>query len=312
MHSIFECLVNGARHLGVVEAPSDFPRLYHLDEPLASTLAQRGFADIESVVRELMNKPAVDASSFDLVAPLRPEQETMLFISGFGLTHTGKMPAELLRGRKPGGKVPEVELPFWFLKGFAGSARLPGDPVRLGPATRGICEEAELVLVYVVRPNGTPCYVGFTFGNDFTDIVRFRANKAQLAYCKLYDSGVLPQLHLGRPPLKVDGVTTVYRSGKVAWSRQFETGVDRIFFDVEQMLDYMWQHATILVPGSVHYIYVGADKNTTDFGFQIGPDDTVELDFGPWGKLSNRIIANDAPRPPSRSDDTVSDAEMEA
>jgi hypothetical protein len=314
MHSIFECLVDGVRHLGVSETVSASPSLYPLNAPLASILIQAETLDIESVIGDIIRTTGQIGSTgaLEMLAPLRPKEDTQLLISGYGLTHTSKMSAELQKGRTPRGEVPTEELPFCFLKGFANSAKVPGQPLRVWSTTRGICEEAELVLIYVVQHDGVPKYVGYTFGNDLTDIARFRINKSQLAYCKLYDSGVLPRLYLGQPPQTVDGTTTVHRSGETVWRRAFETGVERIFFDVKQMTRHLWQHATLRVPGTVHYVMLGADRNTTDFGFQICTGDTVELDFGAWGKLSNCIESVDDLQEVQDTDPAVTGLAVEA
>ncbi|WDV34191.1 hypothetical protein OIM90_32165 [Streptomyces sp. AD16] len=102
-------------------------------------------------------------------------------VSGFMMTHNVKVDAAT------------PDQPTWFFKGLGDRLKLSGEPLAVPGDAVAVCEEAEIVLVYVGdATTGRPRYAGHTFGNDLTDIGRFKQHNGHLSYAKLCDAAISP------------------------------------------------------------------------------------------------------------------------
>ncbi|MET9778407.1 FAH family protein [Streptomyces sp. NPDC006367] len=229
---------------------------------LRTTLASRGPA---------LNVPAEDAHRIRTRPPLFPEHPGDALVSGFMMTHHVKAGAD----------VPDQ--PNWFFKGLGTSLKLPGEPLSVPGDAVAVTEEAEIVLVYVDEEDGTSRYLGHTFGNDLTDIGRFKEHAGHLSYAKLCDAAVAPWLHLGPPPRSVTGSVTVDRHGTPAWKGTFTTGTDALHYDLDTMMRRLFAHHSLHHPGRTHYVYIGADRSSFHAGFRLQDGDRLTLDFASHG-----------------------------
>jgi hypothetical protein len=222
--------------------------------------------------------------------PFLPAEAPYGMVSGFGLAHRNKVAADKLNGS---GRV--AGHPAWFFKGFAHTLKTDGEPLRLSGAAQVVCEEAEMVLVYHVDQDRRPRYLGFTFGNDMTDIGQIRGNPAHLSYGKLGDSAIHPCLFLGEPPERADGRVRVVRDEETVWEGEITNGHAMLAYTVETMLSKLWLHHSLLVPGMVHYVYIGADRNSIDHGCRINSGDVVDISFDGFGvHLRNPVLLGEA------------------
>jgi hypothetical protein len=296
MKNICECFLNNKRYLGVSKLSEPTVSLFQLDLPLADILFDVTSIDMDSTLRLLVDQAqagiSVQKEDVRMVSPLHPDHDAKLVVSGFGLTHVSKIGN--IKEREHKEKTPVSDLPAWFLKGFGDSVRLSNEPVRMSRHNIGFCEEAELVLIFYIDAKRYPQYVGFTFGNDITDIVRIKMNVTHLPYGKLCDCAVMSEWFAGLPPGRVDGKARITRDNVVVWNGSFRTGIEQLHFSLDKMLSHLWSYHTLRVPGTVHYVFLGADRNSSDFGFRLQIHDTVKLSFGRWGYLSNEITLNSA------------------
>ncbi|MGW4687047.1 FAH family protein [Streptomyces sp. NPDC004244] len=281
MTVLFECTHDQARHIGLGIPDDDAPlRLHRLreDDDLAALLARTGGADDRSAavaallaVRPAVEVPAEDRHLVRMRPPLLPAHVGDALVSGFMMTHNVKIDSG----------VPDQ--PNWFVKGLGDILRLPGEPLSVPGDAIAVCEEAEVVLVYVGDADGVPRYAGHTFGNDLTDIGRFKQHAGHLSYAKLCDAGIAPWLHLDAPPRSATGEVVIERDGAPAWKGAFTTGTDAIHYDVAAMMDRLFAHRSLHRPGRVHYVYVGADRSSFHGGFRTADGDRVAVDVTSHG-----------------------------
>ncbi|WP_053852325.1 FAH family protein [Streptomyces sp. NRRL B-24085] len=273
MTVLFECTYQGRRHIGL-----GLPRE---GEPLRLVpLGDRSLADLLLAGDDLADAEAVTvpAGEVTLRPPLLPDHPGGAMVGGFMQTHNVKVDADT------------PAQPNWFLKGLGDVLKLPGQDLRAPDGSVALTEEAEVVLVHVTDAAGRPRYVGYTFGNDLTDIGRFRRHRGHLSYAKLCDAAVAPWLFLGEPPRHVTGQVTIERDGEPCWRGEFTTGTKALHYGLDDIMSELFSYDALSVPGRVHYVYLGADRSSFHDGFRIADRDRVTLDFASHGvTLSNTV-----------------------
>jgi hypothetical protein len=285
MTVVFECVYDDEPHFGLGLPEGEAPlRLYPMagDRLAASLLAADGDAqaavDLLTRGRTAVDVPPAERHRVRMLPPLLPAHVGDALVSGFMMTHNVKVGAE----------VPDQ--PNWFVKGLGDVLKVPGEPLSVPADAVAVCEEAEVVLVHVCDEHGVPRYIGYTFGNDLTDIGRFKQHAGHLSYAKLCDAGVAPWLHLGEPPRTVTGEVTIERSGAPAWKGSFTTGTDALHYDLSTMMSRLFSYRALHRPGRVHYVYIGADRSSFHTGFRTANGDRVAIDVASHGvRLSNPL-----------------------
>ncbi|MDT0445410.1 FAH family protein [Streptomyces johnsoniae] len=290
MTALFECSYGDERYFGFAP-PTDRAglRLYpgSGDELAAPILESGGDIDALTAGREPVDVPAGDRDKVRTRVPLFPDHVGDALVSGFMKTHNVKVDAAT------------PDQPNWFFKGLGEVLKLPGEPLSVPGEAVAVCEEAEVVLVYVGdAEDGRPRYVGYTFGNDVTDIGRFKRHNGHLSYAKLCDSAISPALHLGPPPSLVTGETVIERGGALVWKGPFTTGTSALHYDLDTMMATLFAHESLHWPGRVHYVYMGADRSSFHGGHAMADGDRVTLDFRSHGiQLTNPLVRMPEPRP---------------
>ncbi|MEV8044586.1 FAH family protein [Streptomyces griseoluteus] len=282
MTVVFECVHAGERHFGLGLPEPEAPlRLYPLGGDTLAALASASDDTTEALLDRLTRDRApveADRDEVRLLPPLLPAHLGDALVSGFMMTHNVKVDAE----------VPDQ--PNWFVKGLGDALKVPGEPLSVPADAVHVCEEAEVVLVYVGDSRGVPRYAGYTFGNDLTDIGRFKQHAGHLSYAKLCDAGVAPWLHLGEPPRSVTGEATIERDGAPAWKGTFTTGSDALHYELPALMSRLFAYRALHHPGRVHYVYLGADRSSFHGGFRTADGDRVTLDFTSHGvRLSHPL-----------------------
>src|SRR5262249_10312413 len=121
-----------------------------------------------------------------------------------------------LQGGKPAagqrGGAPE-----WFYKGDGRILRGPGQPLDIPPFAPDGGEEPELVGIYVIDDQGTPCRLGFTQGDEWSDHITENVNYLYLAPSKLRTCAIGPELVTDLPFEDIRGHCRVYREGQVIY-----------------------------------------------------------------------------------------------
>jgi hypothetical protein len=273
MTVLFECTYQGRRHIGL-GLPRD-------GEPLRLVpLGGRDLAELLLAGEDPADEKTVTAPAGEVSfrPPLLPGHPGGAMVGGFMQTHNVKVDADT------------PAQPNWFLKGLGDVLKLPGQELRAPVGSVALTEEAEVVLVYVTDAAGEPRYAGYTFGNDLTDIGRFRRHRGHLSYAKLCDAAVAPWLFRGEPPRHVTGHVTIERDGEPCWRGEFTTGTKALHYGVDAIMSELFSYDALCVPGRVHYVYLGADRSSFHDGFRIADRDRVTLDFASHGvTLSNTV-----------------------
>ncbi|MGI5428186.1 FAH family protein [Streptomyces sp. CA-179760] len=280
MTVLFECTYRGGRYFGL-GLPEDGRPLSLTplgSRDLGKLLTEGGDVAVLLAASETVTVPVSELDTVSFRPPLLPDHLGDAVVGGFMQTHNVKVDADT------------PSQPNWFLKGLGDVLRTSGEDLRSPAGSVALTEEAEVVLVYVTDADGMPRYVGYTFGNDLTDIGRFRRHRGHLSYAKLCDAGVAPWLFLDEPPRHVTGHVTIERDGEPCWRGEFTTGTKALHYGLDDIMSELFSHDALLAPGRVHYVYIGADRSSFHDGFRMADRDRVTLDFTSHGvTLSNTV-----------------------
>lgn len=225
--------------------------------------------------------PAATAHERALLPPLLPPDKSGAVVSGFGLTNKKKVMST---------GAPLNPVPAWFYKGPGHVLKSDGEALTIEPGITAICEEAEIVLIYIIDSQSKPRYIGFTVGNDITDIGAIKASPTAFSYAKLKECSVSERIFVGDPPWVLTGTCKVFRNKQAVFSSDFETGIEQLHYKQDQMVDTLFRSSALRHPGLVHYIFIGADRNSYDHGHSLIDGDTILLRFNELDlELSNRL-----------------------
>jgi hypothetical protein len=278
---------------------------------------------LERLVRERLSGETVDYDEVieqkRLLVPLDHPDPAHLLVSGTGLTHLGSASARNQMHRKldsagtgeltdslklfklgseegkPADGGPGVQ-PEWFYKGNGHSLVAPGAALPVPAFSLDASEEGEIVGLYVVAADGTPCRVGFALGNELSDHVTERQNYLYLAHSKLRPCSFGPELLLGELPEDVSGVVRVRRHGQVLWQKAFASGERNMSHRLSGLEHHHFKYEMFRVPGDVHVHFFGADVLSFSDGVRAHTGDRFEVECASFGRpLVNELAARPTP-----------------
>ncbi|MET0411068.1 MAG: AraD1 family protein [Polyangiaceae bacterium] len=289
---------------------------------LALDAAERQLT-LERLVRERLSGEIVDYDQVleqkRLLVPLDHPDPAHLLVSGTGLTHLGSASARNQMHRKlesvgageltdslklfklgteegkPADGGPGVQ-PEWFYKGNGHNLVAPGAALPVPDFSLDAGEEGEIVGLYVVAADGTPCRVGFALGNELSDHVTERQNYLYLAHSKLRPCSFGPELLLGELPEDVSGVVRVRRHGQVLWQKAFASGERNMSHRLRGLEHHHFKYQLFRVPGDVHVHFFGADVLSFSDGVRAHTGDRFEIECASFGRpLVNELATRPAP-----------------
>jgi hypothetical protein len=194
-----------------------------------------------------------------------------------------------LEGGKPEGGPPGVQ-PEWFFKGVGTCVVAPGAALPMPAFARAGAEEAEIVGLYIVGPDGSPYRIGYTLGNEYSDHVTEAENYLYLAHSKLRSCSIGPELLVGDLPDEVHGHSRIRRDGAVIWEEAFLSGEAHMSHSIANLEHYHFRYPMHRRPGDLHAYFFGAAVMSYAFGVQTGPGDEYEIEAEVFGKpLRNRV-----------------------
>ncbi|MDH6229539.1 hypothetical protein M2281_000111 [Mesorhizobium soli] len=236
-----------------------------------------------------------------LDVPLRHPDPSRMFLTGTGLTHTGSAsardamhaPAEGLfdsmkmfrmglEGGKPASGSVGVQ-PEWFYKGTGATAVAPGGPLVSPAFALDGGEEPEIAAFYLIAPDGTPCRVGFSLANEFSDHVTERINYLFLAHSKLRPASFGPELLVGDLPEDIRGTSRILRGGNVIWEKPFLSGEANMSHSIANLEHHHFKYGLFRQPGDLHVHMFGTATLTFADGVKPEEGDVFEIsapDFG--------------------------------
>ena len=261
---------------------------------MAQSRAGKASADYDAVI-----------ASGRILPPVDHPDPAHLFVTGTGLTHLGsamardKMNAKLkaggeltdsmkifrmgIEGGKPKAGAIGVQ-PEWFYKGDGSCVVAPEAPLPSPAFALDGGEEAEIVGLYVIAPDGAPWRIGFSLGNEFSDHVTERQNYLYLAHSKLRVCSLGPELLLGELPADVRGTVRVLRDGKALWQEEFLSGEANMTHTVANLEHHHFKYGMFRRPGDVHAHFFGAATLSVAAGITCKAGDVFEIEVPALGR----------------------------
>lgn len=254
-----------------------------------------------------------------ILPPLDHPEPARFLVTGTGLTHLGSADArdkmhalehgedaeisdsmKIFRMGIDGGKPAEGEVgvqPEWFFKGVGTCIVAPEAPLELPAYALAGGEEAEIVGLYLIGPDGTPWRLGFAMGNEFSDQVTEALNYLYTAHSKLRQCSIGPELLVGALPDHVEGVVRIRRGDATLWQGQFLSGERNMSHSIRNLEHYHFRYDTFRRPGDLHAYFMGAALLSCAHGVTAQDGDRFEIDVPAFGRpLRNTMTAVEAPR----------------
>jgi hypothetical protein len=288
-------------------------------------LALSAIASETSLAAEAENH--VDGTLFDydrvtaegrLLPPIDHAEPARFWITGTGLTHLGSVDArdkmheiahgsdaemtdsmKIFRMGLKGGKPPEGEIgvqPEWFFKGVGTCVVPPGGSLPLPSFALAGGEEAEIVGLYIVGPDGTPWRVGYALGNEFSDQVTEAINYLYLAHSKLRACSIGPELLLGDLPDDVRGKVRVRRAGAPIWEAEFLSGESNMSHSIRNLEHYHFRYGMFRRPGDLHAYFFGAPCLSCAHNIKTQSGDEFEIDVPALGRPLRNVMISEPER----------------
>jgi hypothetical protein len=247
-----------------------------------------------------------------VLPPLDHPEPARLLVTGTGLTHIGSAAArnkmhQLTHGDDAdesdsmkifkmgivGGKPAAGELgvqPEWFFKGVGTCIVPPGASLPLPAFALAGAEEAEIVGLYLIGPDGAPFRIGYALGNEYSDHVTEGKNYLYLAHSKLRSCSIGPELLVGELPDEVRGTSRIRRDGAVVWEEEFLSGEKHMSHSLANLEHYHFRYPMHRRPGDLHAYFFGAAVMSFASGVATQAGDEFEVSAPVFGKpLRNRM-----------------------
>jgi hypothetical protein len=261
---------------------------------LAVVLERHGYGE-EIDLLEALNAKRI-------LPPVDHADDARVFLTGTGLTHLGSTDArdrmhakahaadasdsmKMFRIGLEGGKPPEGQIgvqPEWFYKGDGRSIVGPEATLLSPEFAADAGEEPELAGIYIIAPDGTPCRLGFTLANEFSDHITERTNYLYLAHSKLRCAALGPELLLGKLPDDIRGAARIRRNGQAIWEKPFLTGEANMSHCVRNLEHHHFKYSLFRRPGDLHVHFFGTATLSFADGIRTQPGDVFEIEAQPW------------------------------
>jgi hypothetical protein len=282
---------------------------------LAEVVARHGLGDAVDFGAELAAGRALP--------PVHHADMARTLVSGTGLTHLGSAksrdemhrkladPAALTDSMKmfkiglEGGRPAAGEIgaqPEWFYKGDGSIVTPPEHPFVTPDFGRDASDEAEIVGVYVIAPDGAPVRLGFALGNELSDHVTEQENYLYLAHSKLRACSFGPELLVGDLPKMVRGTARVRRGGSTLWEGEFLSGEQNMAHTIANLEHHHFKYGLFRRPGDLHLHFFGAAVLSFSHGVRTEAGDRFEIEAAPFRyPLRNGLSIAPSPAPAMRT-----------
>lgn len=255
-----------------------------------------------------------------MLSPIDHPDPAHLYVTGTGLTHLGsaatrdamhksngtktedsltdsmKMFRMGLEGGKPADGSKGVQ-PEWFYKGNGYTVVNPGHPIPSPGFALDAGEEPEIAGIYLIDRNGQPRRLGFALANEFSDHVTERINYLYLAHSKLRACSFGPELRIGDLPQHIEGMSRIYRDGKVMWEKPFLSGEDNMSHTIDNLEYHHFKYELFRTPGDVHVHCFGTATLSFADGISTQPNDVFEIEEKQFGSALRNPVRVDAEHP---------------
>ena len=304
---------SGGRRVGVAEGTgSQIETLTGVES--VYSLASEAIAKGQSLVEVVQGRSRDEPSDYDaiiaegrLLAPLDHPEPARFWVTGTGLTHIGSADArdkmhELAHGSDEtsmtdsmkifrmgikGGKPAEGERgvqPEWFYKGVGTCIVSPEADMPMPAYALTGGEEAELVGLYLIGPDGSPWRLGFVIGNEFSDHATEALNYLYLAHSKLRACSIGPELLPGDLPTDIRGTIRIMRDSESLWEGEFLSGEANMSHSLRNLEHYHFRYDMFRRPGDLHAYFFGSPLLSCASGVTTRPGDRFEIDIPLFGR----------------------------
>ncbi len=293
-----------------VAAVSEGTEAWRIDGSSTVLALAQAAIDAKSALQDLVDA-AGRAEAIDLrvalqrgwvLAPVDHPDSARVFLTGTGLTHLGSADArdkmhtkahsedasdsmKMFRMGLEGGKREAGQVgvqPEWFYKGDGRSIVAPEKPLPSPEFALDGGEEPELAGIYLIAPDGTPCRLGFTLANEFSDHVMERMNYLYLAHSKLRPAALGPELLLGDLPADIRGTARITRGGKAIWEKPFLTGETNMSHHVRNLEHHHFKYGLFRRPGDLHVHFFGTATLSFADKVKAQEGDVFEIEASPF------------------------------
>ncbi|MCB1380838.1 MAG: hypothetical protein KDK89_21085 [Alphaproteobacteria bacterium] len=199
------------------------------------------------------------------------------------ITDSLKMFKMGLEGGRPRTKSAAGVQPEWFYKGDGSWLAGPGQPLLSPEFALDGGEEPEIAGLYLIDEKGKPVRLGFALGNEFSDHVTERKNYLYLAHSKLRQSAIGPELLISKLPASIEGMSRIWRKGKVIWQKPFLTGEANMSHTIANLEYHHFKYDGFRRPGDLHVHYFGTATLSIADGISVENGDTFEIEAAPFG-----------------------------
>jgi hypothetical protein len=246
-----------------------------------------------------------------VLPPVNHVDPARTLVSGTGLTHLGSAKSRDDMHRKladdaaltdsmkmfkiglEGGKPPPGQAgaaPEWFYKGDGSILTAPEHPFVAPGFSEDVSDEAEIVGVYLIAPDGTPVRLGFALGNELSDHVVEQRNYLYLAHSKLRPCSIGPELLVGQLPQEVRGAARIRRGGSLLWEGEFLSGEAHMAHSIANLEHHHFKYRQFRRPGDLHIHFFGAAVLSFTAGIRTKAGDLFEIEAAPFRyPLRNRL-----------------------
>ena len=270
------------------------------NEAIAANTTLSNLLDAKGYGAEIELAEALEARR--ILAPVDHPDSARVLMTGTGLTHLGSADArdrmhakahsadasdsmKMFRMGLDGGKPPDGQIgvqPEWFYKGDGRGVVAPESPLLSPEFAADAGEEPELAGIYVIAADGTPCRLGFTLANEFSDHITERTNYLYLAHSKLRPAALGPELLVGDLPADIRGTARITRAGQTIWEKPFLTGEANMSHYVRNLEHHHFKYALCRRPGDVHVHFFGTATLSFADGIQARDGDVFEIEAQPF------------------------------
>jgi hypothetical protein len=270
------------------------------NEAIATNTSLSNLVDAKGFGAEIDLAAALGARR--ILAPIDHPDSARVLMTGTGLTHLGSADArdrmhakahsadasdsmKMFRMGLQGGKPPDGQIgvqPEWFYKGDGRGVVAPESPLLSPEFAADAGEEPELAGIYVIAADGTPCRLGFTLANEFSDHLTERTNYLYLAHSKLRPAALGPELLIGELPADIRGTARITRAGQTLWEKPFLTGEANMSHYVRNLEHHHFKYDLCRRPGDVHVHFFGTATLSFADGIRARDGDVFEIEAQPF------------------------------
>ncbi len=248
--------------------------------------------------------------------PIQHADTAHLHMTGTGLTHLGSAATrdamhaangdstadvtdsmKMFRMGLENGKPADGSVgaqPEWFYKGNGTMAVAPGGTLVRPGFAEDAGEEPEIAGIYFIAADGTPCRVGYTLANEFSDHMTERGNYLWLAHSKLRQASFGPEIRVGELPQDVRGTSRILRQGKTLWEKPFLSGEANMSHALANLEHHHFKYEIFRQPGDLHVHFFGTATLSFADGIVPRQDDIFEIEAPDFGLPLRNPMSCDA------------------